>query len=305
MFKNGKIKNEHVLVNSVYEWDYYVSNYLVDMGIIDRVENSKIICKIAHPQFKNSESRPTERKVTRNYVTLNPELEELCLQFLNKYPFTSTPLRYDDNRRLTDDIVESINKFYPVELLDSIDMKQDDRSVAVSNLPELLRATARAPNSDILSKVAIGNALEDTLVDVFNSFIDLRATGLGGAGRADVEIVYGGKEKFASDAKATGKKLTQIKTRRLLKHRQLIGADYHIIITPDYTPSVLEDIRSTANYIIKADTLAEYLRQHFDNDIRDISWKEIDEILGRKRNGRDISRDIHELTISKFGTETK
>jgi type II restriction enzyme len=305
MYKNGKIKNEHVLVNSVYEWDYYVSNYLVDMGIVNRIENPKFICKVAHPQFKNSKSKPTERKVTRNYVTLNPKLKELCLQFLDKYPFNAKPLRYDDNTRLTDDIIESINKFYPVELLDSIGMEEDDRSIAVSNLPELLRETARAPNSEILSKVAVGNALEDTLVDVFNSFIDLRATGLGGAGRADVEIVYDNKEKFACDAKATGKKLTQIKTRRLLMHRRQIGADYHIIVAPDYTPSVLEDIRSTANYIIKADTLAEYLRQHFDNDIRDISWKEIDDILGRKRNGRDISKDIHELTISKFGTETK
>ena len=305
MFKNGKIKNEHVLVNSVYEWDYYVSNYLVDMGIICRVEDPKFICKVAHPQFKNSTSSPTKRKVTRNYVTLNPKLKELCLEFLNKYPFTATPLRYDDNSRLTDDIIESINKFYPVELLNSIGMEQDHRSIAVSNLPELLRETARAPNSDILSKIAIGHALEDTLVDVFNSFIDLRATGLGGAGRADVEIVYNGKEKFAADAKATGKKLTQLKTRRLHHHRTLLGANYTIIVTPDYTPSVLEDIRSTANYIIRADTLAEYLRQHFDNDIRDISWKEIDKILGRKRNGRDISKDVHELTISKFGTERK
>ena len=55
-------------MNSIYEWDYYVSNYLVDMGILKRVENSKIICKIAHPQFKKSKSPPTKRKVTRNYV---------------------------------------------------------------------------------------------------------------------------------------------------------------------------------------------------------------------------------------------
>ena len=157
----------------------------------------------------------------------------------------------------------------------------------------------------IFTKVEQGKELEDTLVDVFNSFIDLRATGLGGAGRADVEIVYDKKEKFASDAKATGKKLTQIKTRRLNAHRKKIGAKYTIIVTPEYTPSVLEDIRYTPNYIIKADTLAEYLRQHFDNGIRDISWKEFDKILGSKRSGRDISKDIHQLTISKFGTKTK
>ena len=37
----------------------------------------------------------------------------------------------------------------------------------------------------------------------------------------------------------------------------------------------------------------------------DLTACEIDKILGKKRNGRDISRDIHELTISKFGTKTK
>ena len=305
IFQNGKIKNQHVLVNSIYEWDYYVSNYLVDMGILKRVENSKIICKIAHPQFKKSKSPPTKRKVTRNYVTLNPKLQPFCLELLKKYPFTAKPYRYDDNTRLTDDVIELINKFYPIELLNSIKMKQDKRSQAVSNLPELLREKARIKGGKLLSKVEQGKELEDTLVDVFNSFIDLRATGLGGAGRADVEIVYDKKEKFASDAKATGKKLTQIKTRRLNAHRKKIGAKYTIIVTPEYTPSVLEDIRYTPNYIIKADTLAEYLRQHFDNGIRDISWKEFDKILGSKRSGRDISKDIHKLTISKFGTKTK
>ena len=160
-------------------------------------------------------------------------------------------------------------------------------------------------NVESILLISFNQSLEDALVDAFNSFIDIRARGLGGAGKADVECVYDGKEKFAADAKATAGKLTQIKTRRLLKHRQLLGADYHIIVTPDYTPSVLEDIRSTANYIIKADTLVEYLQQHFDNGIREISWKEIDKILGRKRNGRDISKSLHELTISKFGIKTK
>jgi hypothetical protein len=305
MFQKGKVKNEHVLVNCIYEWDYYVSNYLVDMGIITKIENPKIICKIAHPQFKNSKSPPTKRKVTRNYVTLKPKLVPFCLELLKKYPFTKKPYRYDDNSRLTDDIIVLINKFYPVELLDSIGIKQDKRSMVVSNLPEILREKARIKGGKLLSKYEQGKELEDTLVDVFNSFIDLRATGLGGAGRADVEIVFDNKEKFACDAKATATKLTQIKTRRLHAHRKIIGAKYTIIVTPDYTPSVLEDIRSTANYIIKADTLAEYLMQHFDNNIRDISWKEIDQIVGKKRNGRDISKDIHQLTISKFGTKTK
>ena len=308
MFKNGKIKDEHVLVNAAYEWDYYISNYLQDMGIVNREDSKHVICRIAHAkQFKNSTSPPTKRSITRNYVTLKPELKNLCLQFLNKYPFTATPLRYDDPTRLTDDVIEQINGFYPIELLDAIGVKPDEKSVAVSKLPEIIRTTARARTrtGEYLSKYDIGKLLEDALVDAFNSFIDIRATGLGGAGRADVECVYDGKEKFASDAKATSKKLTQIKTRRLHLHRTKIGADYTIIVTPDYTPGVLEDIRSTANYIIKADTFAEYLRQHFDNNIRDISWKEIDKILGRKRNGRDISKDIHELTISKFGTKTK
>ena len=306
MFKNGKIKDEHVLVNAAYEWDYYISNYLQDMGIVDRKDSKHVICRIAHAkQFKNSTSPPTKRSITRNYVTLKPKLKNLCLQFLSKYPFTATPLRYDDSTRLTDDVIEQINSFYPIELLDSIGVKPDERSVAGLNLLEHFRKAARAEGVQNRPKIEIGNAFEEELVKVFNSFIDIRARGLGGPGRADVECVYDGKEKFAADAKATSGKLAQIKTRRLLKHRQSLGADYHIIVTPDYTPSVLEDIRSTANYIIKADTLVEYLQQHFDNNIRDISWKEIDEILGRKRNGRDISKDIHELTISKFGIKTK
>ena len=165
MFKNGKIKDEHVLVNAAYEWDYYISNYLQDMGIVDRKDSKHVICRIAHAkQFKNSTSPPTKRSITRNYVTLKPKLKNLCLQFLNKYPFTATPLRYDDSTRLTDDVIEQINSFYPIELLDSIGVKPDERSVAGLNLLEHFRKAARAEGVQNRPKIEIGNAFEEELV---------------------------------------------------------------------------------------------------------------------------------------------
>ena len=174
-----------------------------------KVDDPDFVCFTSpHPQFPNSTSPPSRRKITRNYITLNPELNELCTKFLKKYPFTEIPLRYDDPKRLTEDVIKQIHSFYPKELLDSINVKQSKKAVAVSNLPEMLRKSA--------SNGKMWKDLEKNLEDAFNSFIDVKARGIGGPGEADVECQYAKKEIFAADGKATGKKLMALANKGLL-----------------------------------------------------------------------------------------
>ncbi len=143
------------------------------------------------------------------------------------------------------------------------------------------------------------------MVDGFNSFYNVEARGLGGAGKTDVECLYIPKKtKFAVDGKSTKAKLSSLNAGRLLHHRKKIGAQYTIVITPRYVPSVTYDIKGSDNVIILASTFSEYLYNHFDNNVREIDYMDFDKII-LNNLGTDVSRKISDLTLNKFASRTK
>ena len=83
------------------------------------------------------------------------------------------------------------------------------------------------------------------------------------------------------------------------EHREKIGGEYSIIVTPRYVPGVIRDIRNNPIVIIQSNTFSEYLYNYIDNDIREIDYEDFDSIIVNNL-GKDISKNISDLTISKF-----
>ena len=131
-------------------------------------------------------------------------------------------------------------------------------------------------------------------------FVNVEAKKLSGPGNTDIECLYLDKRKFAVEAKSTTNKLIQINAGRLKRHRELIGAKYTIVITPRYVPSVKYDIDGQNVVIIKANTLSEYLHNNIIFRNRNIDYTEIKKIID-KNMGTDISSNISDLTLTKFG----
>ena len=128
----------------------------------------------------------------------------------------------------------------------------------------------------------------------------LKQKKIGGADNADLECLYiTQKKKFAVDAKSTKAKLSGLNAGRLARHREKIGGQYTIVITPRYVPAVLHDIKATPIVIIRASTFSEYLYNHINNEIREISYADFDRII-TSNLGSDISNIISKLTIDKF-----
>ena len=96
--------DEHTLVNSAYEWDYYVSELFVSAGIFIKTEGD-MICQIQHGNTK------TYRKITRNYVKLTGDIVPYCKKLLQEYPYDASPLNLEDNERLKIDIIKEIYLF--------------------------------------------------------------------------------------------------------------------------------------------------------------------------------------------------
>lgn len=282
-------EDEHTYVNSAYEWDYYVSELFKNAGVVEKTEG-EVICKLL-------QGKSTYRKITRNFVTLNPYLKNLCQKLMVEYPFDEKPLQLEDPERLKIDVIKQIYNFYPQILLEEIGEKKDDLKYGLLNLAKLIEQYSNN------NEGAEAYLFEDILTDGFNMFVNVEAKKIGGAGNADLECLYiTKKKKFAVDAKSTKNKLSGLNAGRLAEHRTKIGGEYTIVVTPRYVPAVLHDIKSAPIVIIRASTFSEYLYNHIDNEVREIDYADFDNIIVNNL-GKDISRNISTLTIDKFSVK--
>jgi hypothetical protein len=283
-------EDRHAFVNSAYEWDYYVSSLFESAGVLDK-KDGVVITKLQHGITN------TFRKITRNEVSIPTNLKILVEQLQNEYSFLEKPLLLNDPERLQIDVIKEIYSFYPKTLLVQIGEVTDDIKFELLNLPKLIEQYANN------NEGAEAYLFEDALTDGFNMFYNVEAEKVGGAGNTDLECLYiTKKKKFAVDAKSTKNKLSGVNAGRLEGHREKIGGAYTIVITPRYVPAVLQDIRTSPIVIIRSNTFSEYLYNYIDNDVREIDYADFDNIIVNNL-GKDISKNISDLTISKFATK--
>lgn len=289
-------KDEHTYVNCIYEWQYYTLKLLKTIGIIQENEGDKL-CKLYHPQKINSKSSPTGRWVRNGYASIDTELQPFIKKMLDSFPVSQKPLRFDEKNRMMMDIVKEIYSFYPELLLETIGERTDDVYVKLLKLPSLIEKYAQNPDNET------AYLFEDILEEGFNMFVNVEAKKIGGAGHTDIECLYLTKrKKFAVEAKSTSNKLTLINSGRLREHREQIGGDYTIVITPRYVPAAKRDIKNEPIVIILANTFAEYLYNHIYHDIREIDYADFDDVI-ISNLGMDVSQLISNMTMEKFAAQ--
>ncbi len=290
------LANQYYYVTLVYEWEYYVSVLLEEAGIIHKKYDEKEqFVQLAHKQKIGSRSPATFRRATNGYIALNGNLASLADQLLKEYTIFAAPLKLDDSKSLSSDIVKEIYSFFPKALLLSIGEEADDGLVELLALPKLIEQYAQ--NED--NKTA--DLFEDVLVEAFNLFVNVEAEKRSGAGQTDIECLFIPlREVFAVEAKSTQNKLFQVNAGRLRQHRKQIGAKYTILVTPRYVPSVRYDIQGQEIVIIKANTLSEYFYNGIINKSRELDYSALREVI-INHLGTDISRCVSELTLSTFG----
>lgn len=292
---NNEIENlfnnkRHVLVNAVYEWDYYYRRLFEQIGLFD-VEAGELICRI---QQGNTN---TYRKVTRNSVAISGHVYDYCLKLLEEFPFYEQPIIFNNRDKLKKDIIKEIHSFYPKVLLREIGEVDNELEVQLLELPKLIERYSN--NTD----GAEAYLFEDILTDGFNMFYNVQAEKIGGAGNTDIECLFiDGEMKFAVDAKSTKNKLSSLNAGRLALHREKIGGEYTIVVTPRYVPAVRDDIRNTSTVIILARTFSEFLYNCINNDVREIDYSNFNDIV-LNNLGNDVSSLVSDLTINMFSVQ--
>lgn len=287
--------DEHTYVNAVYEWEYYTCKLLSTIGIFNR-HTGDFICKLYHPSKTGSKSAPTGRNATMGYVELTDNVRAFVIKMLAEYPFTASPVRLDENDRMQLDIIKEIYSFYPQLLMEEIG--EDDDLTKYLELPKLIEEYSHNPENDT------AYLFEEVLHEGFEMFINVEARRIGGAGHTDIECLYLTKrKKFAVESKSTANKLGGISVGRLREHREEIGGEYTIVITPRYVPAAKRDIKGSPIVIILANTFAEYLYNHIFNDVRDIDYADFDNIIVNHL-GEDVSKLISDMTLEKFAANS-
>ncbi len=290
-------QDKHLYVNACYEWSY-ISKIFADLKILERydMKTKDVICQITHPNRETSKSGPTSRTVRNNYCKLSDNIVPYINKLISKYDCFQKPLQLDDKHRMQLDIVKEIYSFYPVELMNEIG--ESDELSSLLELPKLIEEYSNNPNNDT------AYLFEEVLEEGFNMFYNVEAQRIGGAGHTDIECLYlTKKKKFAVESKSTANKLSGINVGRLREHREEIGGDYTIVITPRYVPAAKRDIRGTDVVIILASTFAEYLYNHIFHEIREIDYADFDDIIVNHR-GEDVSKYISNMTMKRFAANS-
>lgn len=287
--------DEHTYVNAVYEWEYYTCKLLSTAGVLNRTKGD-LICKLYHPSKTGSKSNPTSRSARNGYVELKQTVITFVEKMLNSYSFMQQPLKLDDSERMTLDIVKEIYSFYPQILMDEIG--EDNELSSLLELPKLIEKYSNNPDNET------AYLFEEVLDEGFSMFYNVETKRIGGAGHTDIECLYlTKKKKFAVESKSTANKLSGINVGRLREHREEIGGEYTIVITPRYVPAAKRDIKGTPIVIVLATTFAEYLYNNIFNEIREIDYADFDDIIVNHL-GEDVSRHISNMTMEKFATNS-
>ncbi len=287
--------DEHTYVNAVYEWEYYTCKLLSSIGIFERTKGNTI-CKLYHPTKSGSHSNPTGRTARNGYVSLTNKVKDFVVLLLNRYSYAQQPLKLDDPERMTLDVVKEIYSFYPPELMNEIG--ESDELSSLLELPKLIEEYSNNPDNDT------AYLFEEVLDEGFSMFYNVQTKRIGGAGHTDIECLYlTKKKKFAVESKSTANKLSGINVGRLREHREEIGGEYTIVITPRYVPAAKRDIKGTPIVIILASTFAEYLYNHIFHDVRDVDYADFDDII-IEHLGEDVSKFISDMTMAKFAVNS-
>lgn len=279
-------RDEHHHVNAFHEWQY-TRKLLESLGLVRNSSGAKL--------FPLLHGKTTKRFVDSVKTSVSSEIMPFHSSLENAESCFTSPVQINDPLRLKSDAIREVYSFLPSVLLEYL---QDDASVKDQALADLLRSMSRL---SLNQESGAPYGFEERLTDAFNLFADVTAEWIGGAGNTDIECLYlTAQRKFAVDAKSTSRKLTSLNAGRLRLHRQKISADYTVVVTPGFTPSVLSDIRDSRVVVLSVSTLRDYLFNALNAEPDGLSYKEIDNLVYQNL-GKDITEMVSNLTSERYG----
>lgn len=283
-------KDESVLANAIHEWRY-TSKLLEGSGILNITDGQRVGSLI---QGNNTGSRAYRT----DFCSLNPQIRPFIVNLLENFPFSNQPYSEEEmGAKFSDDYWISFYNFYPKILLEELNiLDKDDNQELLDIVSGITQYSMNLNDGD-------SDKFEKALESSFNLFVDVDAKQIGGPSSTDVECLYyfdSGVKTFAIEAKSTRNKLLGINTSRLQSHRDKIGADYTLLVTSNYTPGVVADIRNSQVVLFKSSILSNYFYQSIKHKGRELTYAYLDNLVVNNL-GTDLSNDLKNYIFEEFG----
>ncbi|WP_368240716.1 hypothetical protein [Clostridium paraputrificum] len=289
-------KDEWVVANALHEWNY-ATGMMKQAGIVEikNDDNEKNYGVLIHGDKDSG-----RRSYKLNYIRFNDEVRGLATKLSDSYPFDEEVL-WGTDKYLRSEYINKIYTFYPKELIEELGIigEEEERVYSILNITDQIDKYARNEDNKTFG------LFEDVLCDAFNLFYNVRAEKIAKSGTTDIDCIYymdnDKSKKFDVEAKARKVKLVEISAGRLRAHREEVGSNYTIVVTPEYLPAVKEDIKYSDTVIILSGTLSNFLYQYSVKYGREIDYKIIDDIVEKNR-GKDITNYINEYISNYLAT---
>lgn len=287
---------EDVLANALHEWNYSCG-ILQQAGIISWHKTDDNHGVLIHGGGSG------RRRYKSDFIELKPEIYDFVYTLSNSYSYSDKPQQLTEELQLNSEYVIKLYNFYPPELIKELglDSVEQEKILSILQITDDINLYAK--------NTVFGDAykFEDVLCEAFNYFYDIEAEKHALAGTTDIECIYTPEgikvKKFDVEAKSTKNKLMNLSDGRLRFHREQIGSEYTIVITPNYINAVLHDIKNTDTVILRSASFSNFLYQSIVNHGRSISYQPIDEIIINNK-GKDITEHINKYVYENFGVST-
>lgn len=283
--KKQKLINDATQFVKSYVSCNYLFNILKDLNIVNQEKEENAF-------FIKSQNRVKPTSVSKRTIKLNAVYEQFIINYKNTnsvYEPTKKP------ETLRSDWIREIYNSIPESLLKEIG-EVDSMYTKYLQIPKLLMDSSIDPNKWSL--------FEEYITQSFNLFTDIKAERIGGPGQPDSLCHFlKNNTLFCADGKSTQNKLSSVNDGRLKQHRELYKAKYTIVVTPDYVPSALSDIKGTDTCIITshcfADLITKYIFKLYKNR-EECSYEIFNQLL-LNNLGTDLSEKIYKIIDDKLG----
>ena len=283
------------IADKIHQWDYYVSNILVEQNVVEKTKISNERIKFFHPTQEKTKCS-TSRTYSRLEYMLTTEIKEFATELIKESPAVEEVLIYNGNE-FKEDIDRKISNYLPRILLNKLD--NTDERIYFENL--LFEVKKHSLNKMLHSPSEYEIKLEET----FNAFKDIKAHRISGPGATDVECIYSGM-KFNVEAKSTSNKLGGLNRGRIEDHMNKTKANYTLVIAPDFAPAVYKsDIRNSSISVLETGVFCEYvMSQYFSMGRENLEYKELHELI-MQNLGENITSKVSERNSMIFGLDKK
>lgn len=294
---------EGVFSNCMHEINYYLFNVFYEYDVFkiigDEEHNEGNLLSFRHGKGNTFRTdRYSSKKTYSGYVSLNTDLLDKAETLLDNYKYYEVPVsQATASSRI--DWIRDLYEFNPLKYLSTMNVIPESKTRISEIIHDVVYNSKFGGRDGKKFEISLAN-----LFDNFREIVDVEII----SGSGDTDILCNVEDSYKKrlykinvDAKSTRKATSSLNASRLNKHIEKNGSDYCIVVSPKFMRGVKLDIEGSSIVTIEAESLANYCLKECINSPDDLADYEALDIIIRENFGKDISYEVNNRIVSKFG----